>query len=464
MNTALKKLKVVELKQILRENGLRVGGTKAELIARIYENNIIYENDIKTSPVYIQKGMTTKQTVPQLKALLKSYGLKVSGRKADLIERLNAYSGDVGIKKISRKEIKSYEKMLVADLKAILKKLKLNVKGLKSDLVARLYDYDKSREQKEMNMMGMEDNMAKIKRAEDKLFRANEMYKEYKEIEKMNMEDIPELKSIAVADAYIPMPSEDEYTTAISLDTLFPAEHYSGQYLGRKYNPNEVNEILRREYMESDDYIPRRPVRIQQPELQFNQLLNVLPPDSVKRTLKSTNKNMISFVSQFNRDAYRISDVVVEMQATKLYDMPGWKYQIVEGSTWVINYYRIITPDVIKEYIQSYDSAIIAKLKSAGKSILAVQFVFGALHGGVYENNIEEIITGIDGWNIGMLVYSNQGTCAVSFKRDVQLSNIKNAERYIIDRTITKDTDISRDDKGSIIHGYGKSIMDIINF
>ena len=42
MDTALKKLKVVELKQILRENGLRVGGTKSELIFRILISIIDY--------------------------------------------------------------------------------------------------------------------------------------------------------------------------------------------------------------------------------------------------------------------------------------------------------------------------------------------------------------------------------------------------------------------------------------
>lgn len=514
MDASLKKLKIVDLKQILRDNGLRVGGTKPDLIARILENNIIYENDIKITPVYIQKGMTTNQTVPQLKALLKSYGLKVSGKKAELIERLNAYSGDVSVgkTKISRKEIKPYEKMLVADLKQILKKLKLSLKGKKADLVDRLYDYDRKRELSEMENMGMEDvqsykmefteryrkerekeeaerekereadrkreqemhdeikkmsiaemqaklRQLKLEQERDRLYQ-QERENQYREMEMMGMEDVPDNEALIVADAYIPMPSEDEYTQAIPLDTLFPVGHYSGQYLGRKYDPNEVSNVLRREYMASDDYIPRRTVRIQRTQLQFDQLLNVLPPDSVKRTLQSTNKNMISFVSQFNRDAYLLNDVIVEMQSTKLYDMPGWKYQIVEGGTWGLNYYRIITPDVIKEYIRYYDSAILAKLKSAGKSMLAVQFVFDDLRGGVYENNIEEIFTGIDGWNIGMLVYSNRGVCAISFKRDVQLSNIKNAERYIMNRTITKDTDLSRDDKGSIILGYGKSIMD----
>jgi hypothetical protein len=139
----------------------------------------------------------------------------------------------------------------------------------------------------------------KLEQERDRLYQ-QERENQYREMESMGMEDIPYNQSIAVADAYIPMPSEDEYTRAIPLDTLFPVGHYSGQYLGRKYDPNEVSEVLRREYMASDDYIPRRTVRIQRTQLQFDQLLNVLPPDSVKRTLQSTNKNMISFVSQFN--------------------------------------------------------------------------------------------------------------------------------------------------------------------
>ena len=134
--SSLKKLKIVDLKQILRDNGLRVGGTKPDLIARILENNIIYENDIKITPVYIQKGMTTKQTIPQLKALLKSYGLKVSGKKAELIERLNAYSGDVSVgKEYSQKEEMHDEikKMAIADIEKQIERNNAKIRELEME-------------------------------------------------------------------------------------------------------------------------------------------------------------------------------------------------------------------------------------------------------------------------------------------------------------------------------------------
>ena len=89
------KLKIIDLKKLLQDNGLPVSGTKSVLLNRLQSQNIgidtnsIYENNIKISPVYIQKEMTTsKQTVVELKTMLKQAGMKVSGTKPELIQRL----------------------------------------------------------------------------------------------------------------------------------------------------------------------------------------------------------------------------------------------------------------------------------------------------------------------------------------------------------------------------------------
>jgi hypothetical protein len=148
-----------------------LSGRKADLIARIkgssnfgIGNKYIYENDIKISPVYIQKEMPiSKQTVAQLKQMLKQAGLKVSGNKPELIKRLvdaGASQQPVPMPIKSKKSstgVRPYEKMTIVELKPILKKYKLSVAGKKGDLVARLYDYDSQRESIEMGMMGTED-------------------------------------------------------------------------------------------------------------------------------------------------------------------------------------------------------------------------------------------------------------------------------------------------------------------
>ena len=78
---SLKKKTVVELKAILRERGLKVSGRKAELIERL-------TTLIQFSQVVLEEHILKKNTVVDLKEMLRDRGLKVSGRKAELIERL----------------------------------------------------------------------------------------------------------------------------------------------------------------------------------------------------------------------------------------------------------------------------------------------------------------------------------------------------------------------------------------
>ena len=142
------KLKVIDLKKLLRDNGLPISGTKSVLINRLQSANIgignksIYENDIKITPVYMQQKMpiTKQQTVAELKALLKQHKLKVSGKKAELIQRLV----DAGLLHPSNLpwEEGPYDNMKIVELKALLKQYGLKISGKKSELLARLYKYD----------------------------------------------------------------------------------------------------------------------------------------------------------------------------------------------------------------------------------------------------------------------------------------------------------------------------------
>jgi ATP-dependent DNA helicase PIF1 len=85
----LKEHTVLELKQMLRERGLKVSGRKAELIKRLRTIRNDVSRRASGSPSQIPDEQILKErTVVELKQMLRERGLKVSGRKAELIERL----------------------------------------------------------------------------------------------------------------------------------------------------------------------------------------------------------------------------------------------------------------------------------------------------------------------------------------------------------------------------------------
>lgn len=107
----------------------------------------IYENNIKTTPVYIQQEMTiSNQTVFELKQMLKQNGLKVTGTKPILIQRLiDAGLVDQSIpmeKQKLKQVIGPYAKMRVVEIKSLLRKYGLKLSGLKDELIARLEESD----------------------------------------------------------------------------------------------------------------------------------------------------------------------------------------------------------------------------------------------------------------------------------------------------------------------------------
>jgi len=86
-------LNVIGLKQLLKERGLSVSGNKAELITRLETfEDAVYDS---TGKEWMHRSYAerlacglVRLTVPELKVLLKEKGLPVSGKKAELITRL----------------------------------------------------------------------------------------------------------------------------------------------------------------------------------------------------------------------------------------------------------------------------------------------------------------------------------------------------------------------------------------
>lgn len=98
----LNKLKVVDLKAVLRKHKFALRGNKPDLIQRIIDVGLFKEAYKDNNNGIEYRGRTGKSrvrvdydydnmTIPMLKTLLKGYMLKLTGRKKDLIERIKAH-------------------------------------------------------------------------------------------------------------------------------------------------------------------------------------------------------------------------------------------------------------------------------------------------------------------------------------------------------------------------------------
>jgi hypothetical protein len=145
----------------MRANNIRpLTGNKKALIDRIeffksrnfgIEDNIS-DFHIKTSPVYIQKGRTKSQmeksyyekmTIPELKQILRAYMLKLSGRKQELIGRIEMHTGRKEPEKLSKMpkmsnvgpQLEDIEKMVPEEVYNPNKRLVKNIRNPKQEVL-----------------------------------------------------------------------------------------------------------------------------------------------------------------------------------------------------------------------------------------------------------------------------------------------------------------------------------------
>ena len=161
------KFTVGQLKQVLALRGLKVSGTKAVLIQRLLDDLELSSlvslsvaaaappaQPLARAPVVTPPppgaGLTTdpdrallprqplphmlRQSVAQLKASLKSRGLRRTGNKRELALRLQD-----ALQEEAERELR-VDAMTVAELKTELKRRGLKVGGTKAELVARLQE------------------------------------------------------------------------------------------------------------------------------------------------------------------------------------------------------------------------------------------------------------------------------------------------------------------------------------
>ena len=145
------KIKVADMKKELKFQGLGTSGRKAELVDRLQggigdamKEETDFSNANKASPS--APVNYSKMNVADLRKKLEFHGLNTSGRKAELIDRLQGGIGGAmkeetgfsNANKASPYAPINYSKMNVADLRKELEFCGLDTSGKKAELVDRL--------------------------------------------------------------------------------------------------------------------------------------------------------------------------------------------------------------------------------------------------------------------------------------------------------------------------------------
>jgi hypothetical protein len=339
-SSSFEKMTVVQLKEYMRTHNIKpLGGLKAELIARIKEfqkigttSNIIYENDIKITPVYIQKEETKfeKMKVVELKQMLKQNGLKVSGKKSELIQRLI----DAGVYKqlpersqsVARQEPKKTWKQRLAESGLLkLKKSKPATPKPATPKPATPKPATPKPVTPTISPITLPVNIPKGKTS--MLNRQMQMI------------------SKKMGDTLINFPTPKPYT--VSKYTSDNPEE--GTIMKLSFNPKDNEEA---QLLASRQQFP------------IEDFFKMLPVDYVKDILNKTKKNVVIFPSTISSKLYyldkptmtnimmnKLNPTRIFRSKTTIYGDPGWTRDIEvqndEDKTFAMVYNRIITPEQI---------------------------------------------------------------------------------------------------------------------
>eukprot|EP01129_Flabellula_baltica_P001750 TRINITY_DN11674_c0_g1_i1.p1 TRINITY_DN11674_c0_g1~~TRINITY_DN11674_c0_g1_i1.p1 ORF type:complete len:228 (+),score=64.43 TRINITY_DN11674_c0_g1_i1:584-1267(+) len=140
VHDSLSKMKIPELKEKLRARGLKVSGKKQELIERLLgsspQNSSVEEVSDDDS---VSNTNFASMKVVELRDACKKRGLKSTGSKGDLIDRLQGGQEGGSSKKASSSDSDNeYSTLKVIELKEKCKERGLKTTGSKSDLIGRL--------------------------------------------------------------------------------------------------------------------------------------------------------------------------------------------------------------------------------------------------------------------------------------------------------------------------------------
>ena len=144
-------LNMKQLKLELGSRNLKKGGKKAELIARLEAHENGETTDSTSASSEFEDSSYAAMKVAELKKILKTRGMKVSGKKTELISRLErADAHDSTFEPVVPQDpdadspLLDYSSMTVALLRSELKQRGLSQRGRKVVLISRLEENDKT--------------------------------------------------------------------------------------------------------------------------------------------------------------------------------------------------------------------------------------------------------------------------------------------------------------------------------
>lgn len=139
---------IIELRQKLKGIGLKTSGKKSDLEERLaaFEAGEIKPETAEDKKQAVADGDYSKLTIKQLKEELKKKGHKTSGKKEELIKRMSEPVPPIPLSESDNDDSTDYNKWTVKKIKAELKTrgIKSKVGDKKDDLIDRLTDDDNS--------------------------------------------------------------------------------------------------------------------------------------------------------------------------------------------------------------------------------------------------------------------------------------------------------------------------------
>ncbi len=139
---------IIELRQKLKGLGLKSSGKKSDLQERLaaFEAGELRPESAEQKAKAVADGDYSKLTIKELKSALKQKGHKTSGKKEDLVKRMSEPVPSDSESESESDDSTNYKKWTVKKIKEELKTrgIKSKVGDKKEDLISRLTDDDKN--------------------------------------------------------------------------------------------------------------------------------------------------------------------------------------------------------------------------------------------------------------------------------------------------------------------------------
>jgi hypothetical protein len=331
----------------MKKHGIKpLSGRKADIIARILEfqkigidSNSIYKNDLKSS---YDNNIYSKMTVKDLQQFMRENKIKGLNQKKELLIKTILDAGY---------ELPMVEKPTLSKKEKKMKSYYTldSTKTKKEESIEELL-----KKRKMVDLVNLLDKLGirpkKIPRKKQEL--VDKLVKYY-EMSSMSGEDVNQDLPMAIPSAEVYLPIPENIQNAIHMDHLYSGDYTEGEFINRssldptqmKYNPADIEQHYQDqedEYVSSNQY-PRI-------DMSMNDLYEMLPIEIVKEKLKSTNNDVVEFVSPYTIDRYDAEDLSHQIRYSEYNrDRDGWNYNVFSrDGKWILEYTRKIPKHVLE--------------------------------------------------------------------------------------------------------------------